>query len=1171
MTDDPRDPSSPHQEPPQAVDWALAPTLTPDLGSAETLAAGSDPGTGAASSLEALPDAPVPGTRIDGRYVVLDELGHGGMGRVLRVRDERIRREVALKCLLDDGAGTGSNRDTSTATRLRRFQREVQLSGQLEHPSIVPIHDLGGDEDHPYYTMRYIQGKSLAEALREAATPAARLHLLPHFRDVCNAMAFAHDRRIVHRDLKPANVILGHYGETMVIDWGLAKVQGEGDESDRRLAEGLRQIREVDDSQTVFGAALGTPAYMAPEQALGQLDGIDHQSDIYSLGAMLYELLTGAPPFSGGHPHRVMLRVVEEPLTPVRQRAPGAPAELAAVAEKALHKDKRLRYASCAELAADVSAWLSGEKVSIYAYSSWELVRRFIRRNRLAVAAALVVLVALVGTAIFMTRAWRQEVTARARAQEARARELDARLEERRAREEEARQKEVAQGALVRKIEEERAASHHLAEAHLARAEHLFRERFHLEAGLHAAAAALHHPGNPGSPRFYPGFCAGRTACEGLTARALGIFLLARQSTHLSFERHLSLEPPLNVDLYTRNRLHPSPDGRHWIVVSNDPVLRVFDLFAGRVTHRLADHGATVCQAAFDAAGARLVSVDQNGEWIFRAFPEGKLEARVHSDLDTVFLLEPLPELGGPHGAGGLVAVLMDGRVVRVDPVARTFSPLWSGPVLPVQDLVISPDGRHLAVLDRRGGLRFYDRKTGGWRVFERKSGETHTSFGTFDPSGRAFVFPDAMRNRLTTYETGTFRITRDVIMQSAAGGDFHHSLVPFAARGPSDRLIAEQSNHFQLLGGPGLDVLQNFRHKAPLGSVRTIGGQVAVLGSKSDLTLLVPAPADRAAVVAVEDGIIGLIQPLDAHTTLAATWTGEMILLDHRTRGRRSVGRRADGYVWAADLSPDGTTLAMGSWDHTVALLDHPGGALRPGRTLKFESPVTFVRFSRDGRRLFVATFQMLHVLDTANYATLDRHIIGVVSGNGPPVSASATHIAFHETDDEISLLELGTLRLSAIKPDVKNLVEGATRMIEPGILVVQDDAFCLHLLNPPDRRPRHKLCGFESFLATASLNAAGTLLLASGDDHTVRLWSIPDGRQLLVLPTVVGQVAAFDFTQKNLLFERGNEVWRIPLDRTLWDLPATDLVKTAEAQAGLCLDGAQTRPLHECGAKAP
>ncbi len=1221
MTDEPRDPSRPNQRAPtDEVDWANAPTLDPAsvpgfgsthdegtagaLASAETLAldptsapaialaptldpasapgTGSTHGVGTAGALESaetlaaatgtgpapnrevLAPGPAPGERLDGRYIVIDELGHGGMGRVLRVRDERLRREVALKCLLSEDGGAGSNRDSSASTRLRRFQREVQLSGQLEHPSIVPVHDLGGDEAHPYYTMRYVRGRSLAEALREDPTPAGRLRLLPHFLDVCNAMAFAHDRRIIHRDLKPANVILGSYGETMVIDWGLAKVQGEKDDSDRRLAEELRQIQTADDSQTVFGAALGTPAYMAPEQALGRLDEIDHQSDLYSLGAMLYELLTGFPPFSGGHPHRVMLRVVEEPLTPVRTRAPDAPPELAAIAEKALQKDKRLRYASCAELAADVTAWLSGGKVSTYAYSNWELVRRFVRRNRLAVSAALIVLLALVGTAAFMTRAWRQESAARARAQTARGRELDARLQERRAREEEMRQKELAQVSLARKIEEERQASYHLAEAHLARAEHLFRERFYLEAGLHAAAAAWHHPGNPRSPRSHRGFCAGRDACESLTARALGIFLLARQSTHLVFERHVALEPELNTDLYTRNRLHPSPDGRHWLVVSSDRTLRVLEAATGKVSHRLTGHGEAICQATFDATGRLVISVDQNGEWIYRSFPEGKELARVPSDLDTVFLLERLP------GTGDLLAGLMDGRAARLDPATRAVTELWPGQSLSLQDLVVSPAGRHLAVVDRRGGVRIYDLTAKTWTSLDRPGAEANASYGAFLASGESFVYPDAMSNRLLAYRAPAWRVGWERIMADAAGGEFYHSLTTCAAGvcGAADRLLAEQSSHLELVSGTGLEVLQRFGYKAPMGSVRTSDRQALVLGSKSGLLMLGSPPAGRRAVARFGDGVIGLIYPIDVRTILVGTWTGGIFLWDQVTGTSRPVGERRGGYVWAADLSPDGATIAVGSWDHTVLLLDYPSGTSKPGRALKFESPVTFVRWSKDGARLFVATFKMLHVLETAGWTTLDRHIIGTVSGNGPPVSASRTHIAFHETDEEISLLELATLRLSAVTPTVKNLADGATRMVEPGVLVVQDEAFCLHLIHPPEKKPRHSFCGLGSFLATASLDPTGTWLLAAGDDHTVRLWSVADERPLLVLPTIVGQVAAFDHEGKNILFERGHELWSLPLDAALWDLPADDLMRAAQAQSGLCLEGSHLKPLHECGA---
>ncbi|MBU1240464.1 serine/threonine protein kinase, partial [Myxococcota bacterium] len=200
------------------------------------------------------------GPLIEDRYKVEKELGRGGMGRVLLVHDMRIRRNVALKDLLGGDVTAGRGGTSRPSPVVSRFMREVRLSGHLEHPSIVPIYDQGEIDGHPFYTMRYIQGRSFAEALAGCGSLKERLALLPHFRDVCNAMAYAHSRSIIHRDLKPANIILGEYGETMVVDWGLARMREDSEEADQRLAEEIRHLaHEADDLQTVFGVAMGTP------------------------------------------------------------------------------------------------------------------------------------------------------------------------------------------------------------------------------------------------------------------------------------------------------------------------------------------------------------------------------------------------------------------------------------------------------------------------------------------------------------------------------------------------------------------------------------------------------------------------------------------------------------------------------------------------------------------------------------------------------------------------------------------------------------------------------------------------------------------------------------------------------------------------------------------------
>jgi serine/threonine-protein kinase len=285
------------------------------------------------------------------RYTLRGEQGRGGIGRVLIAFDEHIGREIAVKELLPDKGPDGTPPSDSpvrkTGAVAARFLREARITGQLEHPGIVPVYELGKRPDGSlYYTMKLVRGKTLAEKIGESRSLHDRLQLLHHFLDLCQAMAYAHSRGVIHRDLKPANVMVGEFGETVVLDWGLAKVEGQKDVRADALERDLKQIKEAGAGETVAGKPIGTPAYMSPEQADGRIEEIDERSDVWSLGAVLYEILTGWPPYEGVNAYEVMGKVITDPVVPVREVEPKAPGELSAISEKCLSKERGKRYPS---------------------------------------------------------------------------------------------------------------------------------------------------------------------------------------------------------------------------------------------------------------------------------------------------------------------------------------------------------------------------------------------------------------------------------------------------------------------------------------------------------------------------------------------------------------------------------------------------------------------------------------------------------------------------------------------------------------------------------------------------------------------------------------------------------------------------------------------------------
>jgi serine/threonine-protein kinase len=281
------------------------------------------------------------------------------MGAIVRAVDPELGRPVAIKVIL---GGLGASRH-----QVARFLREARITSQLAHPNIPPVHDLGRTtEGQLYFVMKWIEGHSLAEvlgkitALGEGALATERPVLLRAMVRVCEALAFAHSRGVIHRDLKPANVMLGEFGEVLVMDWGLARLAEEADIDSSRT--GL--VAETDPLETQEGHVLGTPAYMPPEQAEGKVGRIDERSDVYALGALLYTILTGEPPFRGANSRATLVLVVEGRLVGPRERVPGAmiPPALEAIVLKAMARRPDDRYRSVEELQADLEAHLLGRR-----------------------------------------------------------------------------------------------------------------------------------------------------------------------------------------------------------------------------------------------------------------------------------------------------------------------------------------------------------------------------------------------------------------------------------------------------------------------------------------------------------------------------------------------------------------------------------------------------------------------------------------------------------------------------------------------------------------------------------------------------------------------------------------------------------------------------------------
>ncbi|HZM90411.1 MAG TPA: serine/threonine-protein kinase [Blastocatellia bacterium] len=330
------------------------------------------------------------------KYLVLHKLGWGGMGTVYLAQDVDLGRKVAVKVM---------NMADPTGALATRMMREARIVALLEHPSIVPIHDVGAlDDGRVFYAMKLVQGKRLDQTTGDNAS---FYDLLRIFQKVCEAVAFAHARGVIHRDLKPENIMVGPFGEVLVMDWGVAKVLSDADlAADPAPTDEHSELHAIEDADLIAtlplvagktgdtsgGTVIGTPAYMSPEQARGQTELLDERSDVFSLGAILYYLLTGRPPYESDGGTVARRQTWKSPIRP-RQLDRKIPRQVEAICLKAMSEHREDRYATAEGVGVDVVKFLDGNPVSAYRENVFEKAFRWLNKNRFIVILILAYLI----------------------------------------------------------------------------------------------------------------------------------------------------------------------------------------------------------------------------------------------------------------------------------------------------------------------------------------------------------------------------------------------------------------------------------------------------------------------------------------------------------------------------------------------------------------------------------------------------------------------------------------------------------------------------------------------------------------------------------------------------------------------------------------------------------
>ncbi len=940
-----------------------------------------------------------------GRYRRRGELGRGGMGRVLLVFDEQFGREIALKELLAQAENDGSGAGVSVGV-VARFLREARVTGQLEHPGIVPVHELGRRADGSlYYTMQRIRGRSLTSKLAEAQTMAQRLELLIHFRHVCEAMAYAHSRGVVHRDLKPDNVMVGEFGETLIVDWGLAKVRGEDDPRGADISQRLEIAALGGAASTIDGHAIGTPAYMSPEQARGDLPQIDERSDVWGLGAMLFELLTGRPPHTGEKAVEVLQKVIDDRPPRVRDVEPKAPPELAAIADRALLRDPSSRYPGAEALAAEIRAFQDGARVHAYEYSSLETLRRFVAKNRAASIAAGVIALAVVAGTLVSYRAYESERVLREHAE---ARRDD---------------------AVERRDEAEQA----LVDARLAFARSLVEHAdVALDAGdpaaaaIYAAGALVHDPTNPASPSYVERPVGAEDAHDAAVraARAFGTYLDAEDARRYVFVRRIDAASAAGA---------LAPDGRTLVFPAGaELAIEPADGGARRALPLRVDR----VLGFLDEARAILAAGPQSGIYALasgerlHALPEGTCAAAAFEDrvavaLDdgaiVVLARDGYEELGRFEAPGEGVAWAGPAHLVVGGP-GQSAIERWPWPPGPRDARVELPSPARVVVGDAHGArvvLGLADPIVAVLAGEPFAIGATHDAHG--EVSGAAWLdaglFATAegadrvvVRNAAAGHRLDTLHVPRALGHRVESGG----RLALLAAlpqrdparpvRGSIFRYERHRQRRTRSLASSIHEVrVDGRRHRVLAATLRTLEAFPLTregLGERTTLAELPPevghptrlatARADRIAVVTdrgavllVVDGASQIVFPptgaVDCALGLAFAEGGDVLYAGGADGSVRrwhvSAGRAGapigghEGPVCGLDVAARGAVLVTSSADGTVRFVAPDSGRLER-EVERTDAGFTDVAFSPDGARIAVG--------DDAGWVTLIERASG-------------------------------------------------------------------------------------------------------------------------------------------------------------------------------------------------
>jgi WD40 repeat protein len=994
-----------------------------------------------------------------GRYRILRPHARGGLGEVFVAADQELHREVALKEMQPRFVGDAESRG--------RFVQEAEITGGLEHPGIVPVYGLGSYADgRPFYAMRLIQGETLKEAIHKlhAGEPDVTLRgLLTRFVAVCNAIAYAHSRGVLHRDLKPANVMLGKYGETLVLDWGLAKAAGR--ELARHAAPGfdesaLRPHSGDSSTETRMGTAVGTPSFMSPEQAAGRLERVGPESDVYGLGATLYAILTGQAPVEKSAAE-TLEKVRKGDWEPPRKIKKETPAALDAVCRKAMALKPEDRYPTALALAADIDAWLSDEPVAACAEPWAARALRWMRRRQKLVtaAAAIVVMAALalgVGVLLLATVNERER-DLRATAQ-SHAEQADQQRDEAQRRRDEAwyqlyvaninlGQREWERGNLahVRELLDQCTPGQSVDKDLRGWEWHYLERLCHVELRVFRG-----HAGAVRAVAYSPDGSRLATAGDDGTVRVWSVASGAEAAV-------------LKGDARGMKDIAFSPDGSRLGAGGLDGTVRVWDVAGGKEHYAIKTNNPrfSVRSLAYSPDGSRLATAGQDGRVRLWDLVTSKQLVLFQGHRSDVYGVAYSPDGTRLASAG------RDGSVRVWDIGQGRELHIFRGNTGPVQSVAYSPDGMHLAWAGQDGGLRVWDPVGGGApRVLKGHAGSVYGLAYSRDGLHLASAGADGtvrVWNAVTGHEEHAFRghtgrvfglaYSPDGTRLASAGVDGSARLWDTARAEP--RVMRGHSGTVEeIVYSPDGSQLTSTGEDGTVRTWETTGGQ-------------------EVSTLKVHEGWVNGLAYSPGRTRLITACGDGMVRIWDLTKGgppRMLKGHR--GAVNAVARSPEGTRLATAGSDGTVRLWDAAEGTSM--KTLGGQA----------GRILSVAYSPKKRYLAWAGDEGI-VHVWDVVQGQeARPLrghAGSVLHVAY-STDGS---------RLASAGADGTVRVWDTVGDLPPSIFK-----------------------GHINDVNRVAFNPDASRLASAGDDGTLRIWDLAGGAEVCVLKHHKGYVDGVTFS---------------------------------------------------------